>query len=258
MTTEEVPPAAFTARAVQRPRQQVEDQIRTAIWTGVIKTGQKLPTEIALSREFGVSRSTIREALGSLVADGLIEKVPGAGGGSFVRSLDHHSFGAELGQDMENLLRLGSILYQEAADVRRMLEVPCVRLAAERGAGEELAEMRELIDQQKKVSYDDPQVPELDMRFHSLICQASGNRVAAAFVGALHQVTEPVRHLALDEEVGRRTVRQHIAIMRAIEKQNPEAAEEAMCEHLSYLEQHPLPDGLGANPTDAGSMPASV
>jgi DNA-binding FadR family transcriptional regulator len=233
--------AAFTAKAVQRPRQQVEDQIRAAIRSGVVKTGQKLPTEVALSRDFGVSRTTVREALRSLVADGLIEKVPGAGGGSFVRMLDHHSFGAELGQDMENLLRVGSIVYREAADVRRMLEVPCVRLAAANRSADEAAELREIVDQQKKLSHDDPQVPELDVRFHSLIGQASGNRVAAAFVSALHQVTEPVHHLDLDAEVGRRTVSQHMAIVRAVEKRDQDAAERAMLDHLSYLEQHPLP-----------------
>src|SRR5581483_9997186 len=189
MTTENAGPAGFTAKVVQRPRQQVEDQIRAAIRSGVVKTGQKLPTEVALSRDFGVSRTTVREALRSLVADGLIEKVPGAGGGSFVRMLDSHSFGIELGQDIENLLRVGSIVYYEAADVRRMLEVPCVRLDAEHRTDEEAAELREIVDKQKTLSYDDPRVPELDVRFHSLIGKASGNRVAAAFVDALHRVT---------------------------------------------------------------------
>lgn len=240
VTTEDAASAVFTAKVVQRPRQQVEDQIRAAIRSGVVKTGQKLPTEVALSRDFGVSRTTVREALRSLVADGLIEKVPGAGGGSFVRMLDSHSFGVELGQDIENLLRVGSIVYYEAADVRRMLEVPCVRLAAQHRTADEAAELRDIVDQQKKLSYDDPQVPELDVRFHSLIGKASGNRVVAAFVDALHRVTEPVHHLDLDAEVGRRTVRQHMAIVRAVEKQDPDAAERAMVDHLSYLEQHPL------------------
>lgn len=244
MTAEETAPTSFSVKAVQRPRQQVEDQIRAAIRTGVVKTGQKLPTEVALSRDFGVSRTTVREALRSLVADGLIEKVPGAGGGSFVRMLDHHAFGAELGQDMENLLRVGSIVYREAADVRRILEVPCVRLAAKHRDAADVAEMRDIVDLQKKLSYDDPQVSELDVRFHSVIGKASGNRVAAAFVDALHHVTEPVHHLDLDAEVGERTVRQHVAIVRAIEKRDPDAAEKAMLDHLSYLEDHLLPDSL--------------
>ncbi|MDA4105768.1 GntR family transcriptional regulator [Mycobacterium holsaticum DSM 44478] len=242
LTTADFTASPFKPKIVQRPRQQVEEQIRAAIRNGVVKTGQKLPTEVALSRDFGVSRTTVREALRSLVADGLIEKVPGAGGGSFVRALDHHTFGEELGQDMQNLVRVGSIAFQEAAEVRRMLEVPCVRLAAENRTQDEVSEMRAIVDQQKTSSHDDPVVPELDVRLHSLIGAASGNRVAAAFVQALHQVTEPVHHLDLDAEVGERTVRQHIAIVRAIEKQNPDAAEKAMIDHLSYLEEHMRPD----------------
>lgn len=241
MTAEDIS-SPFLPEPVRRPRQQVEEQIRAAIRNGVVKTGQKLPTEVALSRDFGVSRTTVREALRSLVADGLIEKVPGAGGGSFVRVLDHHTFSAELGQDMQNLLQVGSIVYREAAEVRRILEVPCVRRAAENRTSDEAAELRDIVDQQKKLSHDDPQVPELDVRFHSLIGKASGNRVAAAFVQALHHVTEPVHHLDLDAAVGERTVRQHIAIVRAIEKQDPDAAEKAMLDHLSYLEGHLLPE----------------
>ena len=122
MTAEDIS-SPFLPEPVRRPRQQVEEQIRAAIRNGVVKTGQKLPTEVALSRDFGVSRTTVREALRSLVADGLIEKVPGAGGGSFVRVLDHHTFSAELGQDIQNLLQVGSIVYREAAEFRRMLEV---------------------------------------------------------------------------------------------------------------------------------------
>lgn len=242
MTTADIASSPFTPKAVQRPRQQVEEQIRAAIRNGVVKTGQKLPTEVALSRDFGVSRTTVREALRSLVADGLIEKVPGAGGGSFVRALDHNTFGEELGQDMQNLIRVGSIAFREAAEVRRMLEIPCVRLAAENRTAEQAAELRDIVDHEKKLSHDDPAVPELDVRFHSVIAAASGNRVAAAFVQALHQVTEPVHHLDLDAQVGERTVRQHMAIVRAIEKQNPDAAEKAMIDHLSYLEGHLLPD----------------
>lgn len=242
MTAGDIAAVPFAPKAVQRPRQQVEDQIRSAIRNGVVKTGQRLPTEVALARDFGVSRTTVREALRSLVADGLIEKVPGAGGGSFVRMLDHNTFAAELGQDIQNLLRVGSIVFREAADVRRLLEVPCARLASENRTAGEAAELRDIVDLEKKLTHDDPAVPDLDVRFHSLIGQASGNRVAAAFVLALHEVTEPVHHLDLDAEVGARTVRQHMAIVRAIEKQDPGAAGKAMLDHLSYLESHLLSD----------------
>lgn len=238
MTSQDTPPL-FVATVVQRPRQQVEDQIRHAISSGALTGGQKLPSEAVLALNFGVSRTTVREALRSLVADGLIEKVPGASGGSFVRSLDHETLGADLVHDIENLLSAGSVGFLEASQVRRMLEMPSARLAAVHRSAAELDALHEVISEQRLLSHDDPRVPELDTRFHSLISQASGNRVVAAFVTALHEVTEPVHHLHLDAEVGKGTFRQHRAIVGAIERQDPAAAEAAMGEHLEYLERHP-------------------
>jgi DNA-binding FadR family transcriptional regulator len=120
-----------------------------------------------------------------------------------------------------------------------MLELPAARLAAQHRSGAQLDALREVVAEQRTLGYDDPKVPELDTRFHSLISQASGNRVVAAFVAALHEVTEPVHHLHLDAEVGKGTVKQHLAIVRAIEARDPDAAEAAMAEHLAYLERHP-------------------
>ena len=230
---------AFAPKPVQRPRQQVEDQLRQAILSGALGIGKKLPPEAALAVEFGVSRTTVREALRSLASDGLIEKIPGAGGGSFVRSVDHHSLGAELSEDIENLLRLGSIEFAEVADVRRLLEVPAAREAALHRTDEDLAELDDILAAGKALEFDDPRVVELDTRFHAVIARATGNRVLSAFVSALHEVTEPVHHLDLNPETGRQTFRQHQALVRAIRKQDAGAAETAMVAHLRYLEAHP-------------------
>ncbi|HEY1972839.1 MAG TPA: FadR/GntR family transcriptional regulator [Pseudonocardia sp.] len=225
----------FEARTVQRPRQQVEDQIREAILNGVLKTGQKLPTEVALAADFGVSRSTVREALRALVTDGLIEKVPGAGGGSFVRLLDHHAFGDELGQDIEKLLRAGVVEAAEPAELRRLVEGACVRLAASRRSAEALDELSAVVTQRESLASDGPRVEELDERFHELIGQAAGNRLAAALVRALYRVTEPVGRLSQQESRKVQAAAQQAAILRAVRSGDPDAAEAAMLEHLSYL-----------------------
>lgn len=225
---------------VQRPRQQVENQIREQIRNGTLATGEKLPTEAELAESFGVSRTTVREALRTLVADGLLEKMPGAGGGSFVRKLDHQAFGVDLGQDIENLLRVDSIEHREAAEMRRMLEAPAVRLAAKNRTKDDLETLNQVLEEEKALTYDDPAVPGLDIRFHSAISEASGNRILAAFVAALHQVTEPVHHLNLNEEVGKSAFRQHVKIVKAIEKGDGKAAETAMLAHLAYLEEQSL------------------
>lgn len=225
---------------VLRPRQQVEDQIKAAIVSGAVRSGEKLPGEVELAHQFGVSRSTVREALRSLATQGLIEKTPGAGGGSFVRSADPSSLRSALADSMYTLLTLGSIEFEEVAIVRQHLEVPSVRLAAANRTEEDLAELRGVLDLQKSISVEDPRVPTLDEQFHGTIARASGNRVLASFVSALHLQTEPVHYLDLSPEVGRTTVRQHQRIVQAIADRNPDAGAEAMVEHLTYLREHLL------------------
>lgn len=225
----------FAPRPVHRLRQQVEEQIIEAIVTGKLGKGQKLPSEAELSESFGVSRATIREALRSLASTGLIDKVPGAAGGSFVREIDATRFGQQLAESINLLLQVGSASRAEVAAVREMLEVPSCRLAALNRTDEQLAGLYEIIEQQSTRRVDDPDVPDLDVDFHGAIAEATGNRILFALVRATHAVNLPVRHLALDERSGRDTVKQHLEIVRAIERQDPDAAAEAIRRHLSYL-----------------------
>lgn len=226
---------------VLRPRAQVEEKVRSMIFSGELQGGEKLPPEGELARQFGVSRTTVREALRSLATEGLISKTPGIKGGSFVQSVDYQSLGVLLRDSLHHRLQLGCLRADELAMVRQYLEVPASRLAAEHRSAGDLATLREIVQRQKAISVDDPEVPELDSRFHRTIAAASGNRVLAAFVHALHSETEPVHSLDLSPDVGRETVRHHQKIVKAIGASDPDAAEAAVVEHLTYLRAHLLP-----------------
>ncbi|WP_214106179.1 FadR/GntR family transcriptional regulator [Acrocarpospora catenulata] len=225
-------------RKVLRPRQQVEETIREAILSNELQPGEMLPPEAELARQFNVSRTTLREALRTLTSQHLITKVPGARGGNFVQSVDYRLLGAVMSESVENLLALGTVEFDEVADARQLLEVPSVQLAAVNRGEEELKRLQEIVERQKTASVDDPEIPELDRAFHTLIARAAGNRVLASLVEALHHATEPVHYLELSPEVGRETVLQHQRILRAIEQQDPAAGEEAIIEHLTYLRKH--------------------
>ena len=225
-------------RTVLRPRQQVEETIKAAILSGSLRSGEMLPPEGELARQFNVSRGTLREALRVLASQHLIYKVPGAGGGTFVQSVDYRSLGDVVTDSVDNLLALGSIRFDEVTQMRELLEVPSVRLAAVHRSAEDLEELSGILARQKSASVDDPSIPELDREFHTLIARASQNRVLASFVAALHHATEPVHYLDLSPEVGRETVRQHQAIVRAIADQDADAGQEAIVEHLTYLRHH--------------------
>src|SRR6266545_4406719 len=149
----------FAPVPVLRPREQVEEQVRQAILSGQLEIGAKLPSEAALAAKFSVAGATVREALRSLATSGLISKVPGSGGGSFVRSVDHWSLGRVVLEGMQNLLQLGTIEAGEASDVRHMLEVPAARLAAENRTEADIRVLERIVQQLSVTSHEDPTVP---------------------------------------------------------------------------------------------------
>ena len=225
----------FRARQVTRPRDQVEQQIREAILGGQFAQGEKLPPETELAQQFGVSRPTVREALGALVSAGLIRKIPGVAGGSFVNTVTPDSLRHMLSESMDTILRLGALDVTELTSVRRVLEVPAAEWAAKNRDDSQLETLHGIVQKQRDTTINDPEIPSYDLAFHTTIGHASGNRLLAAFIAAVHDSTPPAQYLHVTEEVGRTTVKQHMAILRAIEHQEAEAARNAMASHLDYV-----------------------
>ena len=230
----------FKAKQVTRPRDQVESQLREAILNGHFAQGDKLPAETELASQFGVSRPTVREALGALVTSGLIRKIPGVTGGSFVNTVTPDSLSQMLSESMDTIVRIGALSIDEITEVRRVLEIPAAQWAARNRTQADLDEMKRVVEIQKKTTIDDPDIPSYDLRFHTTIGRASGNRLLEAFIAAVHDATHPAQFLDVTKEVARKTVRQHIAIVGAIEANDPGMAGEAMREHLDFVLRYSL------------------
>jgi GntR family transcriptional repressor for pyruvate dehydrogenase complex len=238
-------PMPFPAMPVQRPRQQVERQIKQAILDGSLRNGDRLPAEHTLAQSFNVSRATIREALRSLIESGLLTKGPGATSGLFVQTVDHNSFSRVVSDRLTSVLGVGSVTAVEVSNFRDMLEVPSARLAAQHRNDDHLVELHEIIDRERATTYDDPSIPELNAQFHCVIANASGNRVLAAFVSALHRTARPLAFVSTDEALGKESVAHHIKLYRAIQAQDPASAAAAMQAHLDYLRDHAIANGNG-------------
>ncbi|MEU5264779.1 FCD domain-containing protein [Amycolatopsis sp. NPDC021455] len=236
----------FSPEPVRRPREQVEKQLRDAIVSSTFKRGERLPSEAELSREFQVSRSTVREALRVLASEGLISKVPGAGGGSFVQNVDHESLTNLISGSLETILKFGSLTMDEINDVRRMLEVPAARLAAQNRTEEQVAEFTRLIDRQNEMmsgpSRDarDPELFELGQSIYTLVAEASGNRLLASFVSAMGGVTIPVymRDLPAEDAAAARDLTG--VLVDAIIRGDADKAAAAVTSQLDMVRHHAL------------------
>jgi DNA-binding FadR family transcriptional regulator len=119
-----------------------------------------------------------------------------------------------------------------------VLEIPAARLAAQHRGEEHLTKLRKVVEQQRVSTIDDPRITSYDLAFHSIVGQASGNRLLAALIASVHDATHPAEYLDITPEVGRRTVKQHMAIVEVIDARDAAGAAEAMEAHLNYVLQY--------------------
>jgi GntR family transcriptional repressor for pyruvate dehydrogenase complex len=121
----------------------------------------------------------------------------------------------------------------EMFEARRALEMAVAGLAAERTTGDQLASMAEEL----AGMYASLEAPEQylvhDMRFHQLVAAASGNRILTALMNMVATILLDVRSKTVKRAKDlRESAEMHRQIYRAIRDRNPEAAREAMCQHL--------------------------
>jgi GntR family transcriptional repressor for pyruvate dehydrogenase complex len=209
--------------------EEVVTQLREMIHRGELRPGDRLPPERDLAKQLGVSRPTLRAGISSLAAVGVLQ--PRRGAGTFVVE-------AEGPPTLDSsALRLMASLQRftpaEMFEARRSLEMSIAGLAAERATGEQMAEMSEEITGMF-ASLDEPeQFLVHDMRFHQTVAAASGNRILTALMNMVATILFEVRSKTVKRARDlKESAEMHRAIYRAIRDRNPEAARDAMRDHL--------------------------
>lgn len=225
--------------AQQRPRrkhrslaQELVSELSQQIQDGVIKRGEKLPTESAIMEAQGVSRTVVREAISRLQAAGLVETRHGIG--TFVLDTPSPS-GFRI--DPATIVTLRDVM--AILELRISLEVESAGLAAQRRSPEQLVAMREALDSFLKAAHGTDAVAS-DFQFHLQIAQATGNRYFTDIMTHLGTSIIPRTRLnsariAHDdrEHYLARLSREHEDIYEAIARQDSDAARAAMRLHLT-------------------------
>ncbi len=176
-----------------RPRavEEVTRRVREAILRGDHPAGTDLPGERELSRSMGVSRLTLRAGLAKLEAEGLVRPVHGSG----TRVLDfRESGGIEV---MAHLVAMGAggsasalSLLADLFELRRVLAVEAVGLAAERATPEELASLGAHLDTQAMFVDDPARWVAADLAFARMVARASHNAALVLVTNTLARMLE--------------------------------------------------------------------
>jgi GntR family transcriptional regulator, transcriptional repressor for pyruvate dehydrogenase complex len=216
--------------------EQIAHAIRLYIERGGLQPGDRIGTEHELSREFGVSRPTLREGLRRLAGSHLIRVQKGRSGGVFVENTPNAGIGHHVSESIAAMLESESVTLCELLEARTFLEVPLAGMAAERADEGTIAALTEAI---ADAVGEDPAGDEFrlaDARFHQTIAVTAGNDLLVTFTRWILDVLQPslIAHVgaAVDGDL---IVAQHRAIVRAIRRHQRSAAERAMRKHIEYM-----------------------
>jgi GntR family transcriptional repressor for pyruvate dehydrogenase complex len=216
----------------QRLYERVVGKVLELISSGAWKPGYRLPPERELSEAFGVSRTVVREAVKALEARGILESTTGSG--VTVRRADFNM----VSQSLETYMQLANRDDFEIRlnEVRRVLEVEMVALAASRITPEQRTQLRGICRQMREEKNTAKQMAELDFRLHVTLAESTQNDLFKVLLAPL--ISQLREQIILTWEDFPRPVEdvfdQHEAIVAAVESGDAEAARQAMTKHLIY------------------------
>lgn len=221
----------FTRVEQPRAHEYVAEQLRRQITLGLIPAGEKLPPERDLLQLFGVSRVTVQRALNLLESEGLVAARRGRGGGTFVTGAPRSAGGK---QRLIARIRRDRAVIAEAVACRLEVEPAAAAQAAGQRTEEDLAALRDLLSRAHDIT-DDREFTNLDTQFHLTIVEASRNRFLREVVERVRlAVTDAILVLPETPLWQGKSLREHEAVLRAIEARDADAARSAMAAHVGH------------------------
>lgn len=209
--------------------EEVVLHLREMIHRGELQLGDRLPPERDLAKLLGVSRPTLRAGIGSLAAHGVLLSRQGAG--TFVVDIDGPP--SLDSSPLRLMAALHGFTSTEMFEARRSIEMAMAGLAAERATGDQMASMAEEIAGMYASLEDPEQYLVHDMHFHQNVAAASGNRILTALMNMVATILLDVRSKTVKRAKDlKESAEMHRQIYRAIRLHNPEAARNAMRDHL--------------------------
>jgi len=222
---------AAALRSTPRAYESVAHELLVLILGGHLAVGDRLPSERQLAARFGVSRPTVREALGVLEARGLV--VTRKGSGTFVAGREAPDEGAEGPPDDSPV---------DLMETRLVLEVAVARLAGRRARldREGMEQVRVSVEALERIA--DPELPpdELDRDFHGAVARLTGNDYLVRLLEPMWETMGQALFTTLTRRAWsaddtRRTATEHRAIYEALAVGDSELAAFAMERHLRGL-----------------------
>lgn len=224
----------FQPAKPRRAFDEIISQIRELVRRGELVPGDRLPAERALAEQFAVSRNTVREALRMLEISGLIKLRRGASGGAFIAQADS----SKVSSSMSDMLELNQFSLTDLTEARSWMEAFIVRVACQRADAEMLDALDTNVDEVARLSEarDWERKAVVNVEFHNLLAQATGNPVMVAMMQGLMDVMLKIV-LRLGPTEGDVVLQSRRRLMVHMRNRDADAAVAEMHEHLQRMAQ---------------------
>lgn len=220
----------FTPVRTATAFEETVERLGSAIRAGILPAGSRLPPERDLAVQLGISRSTLREALTTLIQSGHLVALRGRGGGTFV------SEGPPLSDVGDT--PLGAEAWA-VLDYRVAIETGATLLAAERARPEQLDRLDQLVELMAAVARADTFDPyrRADIRFHVGIAEATDSpRLVSLMTEVQDHMSELITMISHPPEVLLHSNEQHRRLVRLLRRGDAAGAVRQMRQHLEGTE----------------------
>jgi DNA-binding FadR family transcriptional regulator len=219
----------FATVLIEPAYRKVAAAIGARILSRALREGERLPPETELARQFGVNRSTVREALRELESRGLLQRRPGSKLMSVSRPAQ-----ATVAQGVSHALLLHDVTVQHLWEALTLLEPPLAQAAARARSAEDLEELAGAARAFTVAGVDTVTTVQRTVEVFRCIARASHNPVLGLAQEPLLQLLEPSLRIMIDKvpQARSRIATAHRRLLEALEARDESAAHDWMARHI--------------------------
>jgi GntR family transcriptional repressor for pyruvate dehydrogenase complex len=208
--------------------QLIAERVRRLITEQHLGSGDRLPSEREMAEQFGVSRSSIREGIKLLAAQGLVETR--TGDGIYVTD----DLTTSVLQPVSWAISLIDTDYSDFVETRMILEPTVAALAALRASEDDKRQMLETIHRLEASLGDQEKVVEADMDFHLVIAKSVSNQLLFEAMVGIQRLLRPIlSSTPLELEYQKLALQEHKDIFEAIQRGDAAEARDAMAKSIA-------------------------
>lgn len=223
-------PGLWTEIGKRTVRERISDKLASLIASGILHVGDELPSERELASLLSVSRETIRGAIQTLSAKGVLEVCQGARTRVISQNIDTPKIG------VTSPSTINSYDIEAVHSARLLVERAVVAEAAQRIDDETLKRLEQSLAIQKETTGDPIHFLICDREFHLAIYRCSANPLLADFVIDLYTFMLDQRRAAVSRPGAiEKSYRDHVEIFEALRARDPVAVTEAFSNHIDRI-----------------------